>query len=98
MAARDGGILSQPLGNVHQSRSRSFAYFEAVAMHGSMRKAAATLNVASSALNRQILDLEDRLGVQLFERLPRGPRGPSGRAAVRAPAARRTADQRRGDA
>jgi DNA-binding transcriptional LysR family regulator len=39
-----------------------------------MRKAAATLNVASSALNRQILDLEDNLGVQLFERLPRGVR------------------------
>ena len=66
--------MSQPLGNVHQSRSRSFAYFEAVAAHGSMRKAAATLNVASSALNRQILDLEDSLGVQLFERLPRGVR------------------------
>ena len=39
-----------------------------------MRKAAATLNVASSALNRQILDLETNLGVQLFERLPRGVR------------------------
>ena len=66
--------MSQPLGNVHQSRSRSFAYFEAVAAHGSMRKAAATLNVASSALNRQILDLEESLGVQLFERLARGVR------------------------
>ena len=59
---------------LHQSRSRSFAYFEAVASQGSMRKAAATLNVASSALNRQILDLEANLGVQLFERLPRGVR------------------------
>jgi DNA-binding transcriptional LysR family regulator len=59
---------------VHQSRSRSFAYFEAVAAHGSMRKAAAALNVASSALNRQILDLEESLGVQLFERLARGVR------------------------
>ena len=39
-----------------------------------MRKAAATLNVSSSALNRQILDLEDSLGVQLFERLARGVR------------------------
>jgi DNA-binding transcriptional LysR family regulator len=39
-----------------------------------MRKAAAALNVASSALNRQILDLEQSLGVQLFERLPRGVR------------------------
>jgi DNA-binding transcriptional LysR family regulator len=66
--------LPQAQGTLHQSRSRSFAYFEAVASHGSMRKAAATLNVASSALNRQILDLEDNLGVQLFERLPRGVR------------------------
>ena len=66
--------MPQAQGTLHQSRSRSFAYFEAVASHGSMRKAAATLNVASSALNRQILDLEDNLGVQLFERLPRGVR------------------------
>ncbi len=58
----------------YQSRSRSFAYFEAVAQHGSMRKAAAALNVASSALNRKILDLEADLGVRLFERLPRGVR------------------------
>jgi len=65
---------SQGHGTLHQSRSRSFAYFEAVAQHGSMRKAAGTLNVASSALNRQILDLEANLGVHLFERLPRGVR------------------------
>lgn len=56
----------------YQSRSRSFTYFEAVALHGSMRKAAASLNVASSALNRKILDLETDLGVLLFERRPRG--------------------------
>lgn len=66
--------MSQVPATVHQSRSRSFAYFEAVAAHGSMRKAAAALNVASSALNRQILDLEESLGVQLFERLARGVR------------------------
>lgn len=66
--------MSQAQGTVHQSRSRSFAYFEAVAAHGSMRRAAASLNVASSALNRQILELEESLGVQLFERLPRGVR------------------------
>jgi DNA-binding transcriptional LysR family regulator len=57
-----------------QSRSRSFAYFEAVVQHGSMRRAALAVNVASSALNRQILDLEANLGVALFERLPRGVR------------------------
>jgi DNA-binding transcriptional LysR family regulator len=45
-----------------------------VARHGSIRKAADALNVASSALNRQILDLELDLGSALFERLPRGVR------------------------
>jgi DNA-binding transcriptional LysR family regulator len=41
---------------------------------GSIRKAADALNIASSALNRQILDLEGNLGSALFERLPRGVR------------------------
>ncbi len=58
----------------YQSRSRSFVYLEAVARHGSMRKAATSLNVASSALNRKILDLERDLGVLLFDRLPQGVR------------------------
>jgi DNA-binding transcriptional LysR family regulator len=47
---------------------------DAVARHGSIRKAAEALNVAPSALNRQILDLETDLGSALFERLPRGMR------------------------
>jgi DNA-binding transcriptional LysR family regulator len=49
-------------------------YVDAVARHGSIRKAADALNVASSALNRQVLDLERDLGSALFERLPRGVR------------------------
>lgn len=53
---------------------RLLAYVDAVARHGSIRKAADALNVASSALNRQILDLEQDLGSALFERLPRGVR------------------------
>jgi DNA-binding transcriptional LysR family regulator len=53
---------------------RLLTYFDAVARHGSIRKAADALNVASSALNRQILDLERDLGSALFERLPRGVR------------------------
>lgn len=57
-----------------QSRSRAFTYFEAVARIGSIRKAAAALNIASSAVNRQMLDLEESLGVALFERLARGVR------------------------
>jgi DNA-binding transcriptional LysR family regulator len=53
---------------------RLLTYIDAVARHGSIRKAADALNVASSALNRQILDLEWDLGSALFERLPRGVR------------------------
>jgi DNA-binding transcriptional LysR family regulator len=53
---------------------RVLSYVDAVARYGSIRKAAEALNVASSALNRQILDLETDLGAALFERLPRGVR------------------------
>ena len=53
---------------------RIFTYVDAVARHGSIRKAAEALHVVSSALNRRILDLEEELGAALFERLPRGVR------------------------
>ncbi len=49
-------------------------YVEAVARAGSIRQAAERLNVAASAIDRQILKLEESLGVQLFERLPKGLR------------------------
>ena len=49
-------------------------YFDAVARHGSIRKAADVLHIASSALNRRMLDLEEEVGAPLFERLPRGVR------------------------
>lgn len=47
-------------------------YFDAVRHARSIRGAAAILNVASSAVNRQILNLEAGLGAQLFERAPSG--------------------------
>jgi DNA-binding transcriptional LysR family regulator len=47
-------------------------YFSEVAARGSIRKAADNLNVASSAVNRQVLKLEEELGVLLFERVPGG--------------------------
>jgi DNA-binding transcriptional LysR family regulator len=56
------------------SPPRIFRYVDAVARHGSIRKAAEALHVVSSALNRRILDLEEELGSPLFERLPRGVR------------------------
>ncbi len=49
-------------------------YADQVARSGSIQKAARELHVAASAINRQILALEDALGVPLFERLPRGMR------------------------
>ncbi|WP_342358998.1 LysR family transcriptional regulator [Terrarubrum flagellatum] len=49
-------------------------YFLQVARDGSIRGAAERLNVASSAVNRQILRLEDELGVTLFERVRNGVR------------------------
>ena len=48
--------------------------FEELARTGSIRQAAERLHVAPSAANRRIQDLEDELGVPLFERLPRGMR------------------------
>ncbi|ARU06225.1 hypothetical protein CCO03_17455 [Comamonas serinivorans] len=53
---------------------RFLHYLEAVARCGSIRAAAETLHVASSAVNRRIQDLEAELGTPLFERLPRGVR------------------------
>ncbi|EHS49519.1 transcriptional regulator, LysR family [Rhizobium sp. PDO1-076] len=54
--------------------SRKLQYINEIARCGSIRKAAARLNVASSAINRQILALEAEIGVPIFERLPRGLR------------------------
>jgi DNA-binding transcriptional LysR family regulator len=53
---------------------RLLGYLDEVARSGSIRRAAARLNVASSAVNRQILALEEEIGTPLFERLPRGLR------------------------
>lgn len=47
-------------------------YFDAVRRAGSIREAARRLNVASSAVNRQILKLEAEVGAQLFDRFPDG--------------------------
>src|SRR5882757_246157 len=51
--------------------SRLLKYLDEVARVGSIRKASVRLNVASSAINRQILALENKLGAPIFERMPR---------------------------
>jgi DNA-binding transcriptional LysR family regulator len=54
--------------------SNAVVYFDAVRRHGSIREAARQLNMASSAVNRQILKLEQDIGLPLFERVPGGVR------------------------
>ena len=49
-------------------------YFAVVARTGSIRRASQELNVASSAISRQIQKLEESFGQALFERLPGGLR------------------------
>ena len=49
-------------------------YIDAVSKAGSIRKAAETLAITSTALNRRILAMEEELGVLIFERLARGVR------------------------
>lgn len=51
---------------------RQLRYFSAVAEHGSISHAARSLFVAQPALTKQIHQLEEELGVSLFDRLPRG--------------------------
>jgi DNA-binding transcriptional LysR family regulator len=51
--------------------SPAMRYFLAVAEAGSIRAASRQINVASSAVNRQILWLEEALGLQLFDRVGR---------------------------
>lgn len=49
--------------------SRSLLYFVAVAETGSIREASRRLNVAASAVSRQLSHLQERLGVKLFDNL-----------------------------
>lgn len=49
-------------------------YVEQVARSGSIQRAARELNIAASAINRQILRLEQDLGMPLFERFAKGMR------------------------
>ncbi len=53
---------------------RLYVYFDAIIRHGSIRGAAKALHIASSALNRRVLDLEQEMGTILFDRLQSGVR------------------------
>ncbi len=51
--------------------SRLLRYLDMIARTGSIRKASEQLNVSASSINRQLLELEEAMGVQIFHRLPR---------------------------
>src|SRR3954470_4572639 len=70
-------------------------YVDQVARSGSIQRAAKELNIAASAVNRQILLLEQELGVSLFERMPRGMRLTSAGDTVVTLARRWRSDERR---
>ncbi|MCQ9618082.1 LysR family transcriptional regulator [Paenalcaligenes niemegkensis] len=53
-------------------QSLAFKYFLEVAHHGSLSAASESLDVAISAISRQISQLEQRVGMPLFERGARG--------------------------
>uniref|UniRef100_A0A2A4ZA04 Transcriptional regulator n=1 Tax=OCS116 cluster bacterium TaxID=2030921 RepID=A0A2A4ZA04_9PROT len=58
--------------SAHVFYSPALRYFVEVAKVGSIRGAARKLNVVSSAVNRQILNLEQQFELQLFDRVGRG--------------------------
>eukprot|EP01031_Cornospumella_fuschlensis_P012406 gene12406-15162_t len=51
---------------------RHLRYFVAAAKYGSFRKAGVALEVKESSISRSVRDLEDEIGVDLFQRSPRG--------------------------
>jgi LysR family hydrogen peroxide-inducible transcriptional activator len=56
----------------HPVTLRQLQYALAIAEHGNFRKAAEACAIAQPSLSSQVAQLEDVLGVKLFERLPRG--------------------------
>jgi len=70
-APKRAGATSPRRINLHAVVLR---YLVEIARLGSIRRASARLNVASSAINRQVLRLERDLGTRIFDRLPSGMR------------------------
>jgi LysR family transcriptional regulator of beta-lactamase len=64
--------LTQHNGGTMQLPLNALRAFETAARHLSFTRAAIELNVTQAAVSQQVKNLEDRLGVPLFRRLPRG--------------------------
>lgn len=58
----------------HVFFTRFSRYMDEISRLGSIRRAAESLNVSPSAIDKQLLRAEEELGVLLFERHPRGVR------------------------
>ena len=54
--------------------AKAIRYFDTIRRAGSIRAAARQLHVDASAVNRQLLNLEEEIGLPLFDRLPGGLR------------------------
>lgn len=67
-ASRPRGQALSPALLARVFHQPALIYFNAVAEHLSVREAARQLNVASSAVTRQVAQLEDALGMNLFQR------------------------------
>lgn len=64
--------------------AKALVHFDTLRRCGSIRQAARQLHLSSSALNRQLLELENQIGAPLFERLSSGLRlTPSGEVLAR---------------
>jgi len=68
----NGKCSGTPVGRIRPPRL--YVYFDEIVRHGSIRSAAKALGIASSALNRRVLDLEQEIGITLFDRLKSGVR------------------------
>lgn len=51
---------------------RALIYIDAVAVHGSIQAASRAIGISASAIDRQIVNLEERFEVQLFDRMSTG--------------------------
>jgi DNA-binding transcriptional LysR family regulator len=51
---------------------RGLLYLEAIVEHGSIQAASRAIGISASAIDRQIVLLEERLGARLFDRVPTG--------------------------
>jgi LysR family transcriptional regulator, nitrogen assimilation regulatory protein len=72
------------VGDIQMMQYRQLRYFVAVVEAGSISRAAATVHVAQPALSQQIADLEERVGISLLLRNPRGVKPtPAGEAFFR---------------